>query len=127
MILRSTSTWEVKPVKIEHHRHHEVLGQESKGSKMLMSKGQEQVDHRYPSISQEQDHQEQRMMVEDMRLLTEKQMAAFNMIKLTVKSMRSLVEQHDKTSKMIMIIMNQMTDNNVDESGKSICTRKSGS
>jgi hypothetical protein len=54
------------------------------------------------------------MMLDDLRSLTEEQMATSNMIKLTAESMRSLVEQHDKTSTMIKIIMNQLMDNGVD-------------
>jgi hypothetical protein len=73
-------------------------------------------------LSQEKDHQELRMMFEDLRSLTEEQMATSNARTLSAyvnqrESMRSLVELHDKPSKMIKIIMNQMTDNNVEESG----------
>ena len=57
------------------------------------------------------------MMLDDLRSLTEEQMATFKMIKLTAESMRSLAEQHAKTSKMTKIIMNQMTDNDVEERG----------
>jgi DNA-directed RNA polymerase subunit M/transcription elongation factor TFIIS len=57
------------------------------------------------------------MILDELRSMTEEQMATSNMIKLTAESMRSLVEQHDKISTMIKIIMNQLMDNGVEEIG----------
>jgi hypothetical protein len=68
-------------------------------------------------IIQEKYHQERRMMLDELRSLNEEQMATFNAIKLTNESMRSLVEQHVKTSTMIKIIMNQLMDHGVEETG----------
>jgi hypothetical protein len=52
-------------------------------------------------IIQEKYHQERKMMLDELRSLNKEQIATFNAIKLTNESMKSLVEQHVKTSSRI--------------------------
>ena len=57
------------------------------------------------------DHQERGMMLDVLRSLNEEQMVTYNAIKLTNESMRTLMEQHVKTSSMIDTLLIQLMEN----------------
>ena len=57
------------------------------------------------------DHQEREMMLDVLRSLNEEQVVTYNAIKLTNESMRTLMEQHVKTSSMIDTLMIQLMEN----------------
>ena len=67
--------------------------------------------------SQEDDQRERRMMLQDLKTLTEEQAVTTNLIKVTAASMKCwftvtedsmtlLMEQHEKTSRLIKSITN---------------------
>ena len=57
------------------------------------------------------DHQEREMMLDVLRSLNEEQMVTYNAIKLTNESMRTLMEQHVKTSSMINTVLIKLVEN----------------
>jgi hypothetical protein len=57
------------------------------------------------------DHQERGMMLDVLKSLNEEQMITYNAIKLTNESMRTLMEQHVKTSSMANTLFNQLMEN----------------
>jgi hypothetical protein len=57
------------------------------------------------------DHQERERMIDEFRSLNEKQLVTYNAIKLTNESMRTLMEQHVKTSSMIDTLLIQLMEN----------------
>ena len=104
-----------------------VTEEEDSGDEDVQSEGTsdgDQVEHLINDLDSltthaiVDDHQEREMMLDVLRSLNEEQVVTYNAIKLTNESMRTLMEQHVKTSSMINTLLIKMIEND-DHSDKT--------